>query len=235
MRVRAPIYRAGRCGAGTGPTEVGSGGRPAFGGSWSEGGDFLPRPRFRFVCGADRQHAETFRKLAIWMKYYLWANMKNFFYQILHPWHWLTYGQNATGLAAAAALLGLVGLYFYTRYTRRMMELGELTNRATITPILVSSGAVQLEAAATDQTPASELGFLDPTVTAIRAIVRVRNVGEGAAIYLDSWAQTVSATFEIDTSILTRTSHVISGEHTVHELLKGESTEVRFARSSHPK
>jgi len=155
--------------------------------------------------------------------------MKNFFYQILHPWHWLTYGQNATGLAAAAALLGLVGLYFYTRYTRRMMELGELTNRATITPILVSSGAVQLEAAATHQTPASELGFLDPTVTAIRAIVSIRNVGEGAAIYLDSWAQTVSATFEIDNSILTRTSHVISGEHTVHELLKGESTEVRFA------
>jgi hypothetical protein len=155
--------------------------------------------------------------------------MKNFFYQILHPWHWLSYGQNATGLAALTALLGLVGLYFYTRYTRRMMELTEITNRATITPILVSSGSVQLEPASTRQTPASELGFIDSLVTAIRAIVTIRNVGEGAAIYLNSWAQVVSATFEIDNSILTRTSQVISGEHSAHELLKGESTEVRFA------
>jgi hypothetical protein len=155
--------------------------------------------------------------------------MKNLFYQTLHPWHWLTYGQNATGVAALATLLGLVGLYFYTRYTRRMMELGELTNRATVTPILVSSGSVQLEPATIQQTPASELGFLDPMVTALRAIVTVRNVGEGAAIYLDSWAQVVSAAFEIDDSILTRTAHVISGEHAVHELLKGESAEMRFA------
>jgi hypothetical protein len=155
--------------------------------------------------------------------------MRSFVHQILHPWHWLTYRQNATGLAAVAALLGLAGLYFYTRYTRRIMELGEITNRATITPILVSSGAVQLEPAATHQTPASELGLSDPTVTAIRAIIAIRNVGEGAAIYLDSWAQAVSATFEIDNSILARSSHAITGEHTVHELLKGESTEVRFA------
>jgi hypothetical protein len=155
--------------------------------------------------------------------------MKSLFYQILHPWHWLTYGQNATGLAALAALMGLVGLYFYTRYTRRMMELGEITNRATVTPILVSSGSVQLEPVVIQHTPASELGFLDPTVTAVRAAVTVRNVGEGAAIYLGSWAQIVSATFQIDNSILTRTGHVTSGEHTTHELLKGESTEVRFA------
>lgn len=39
----------------------------------------------------------------------------------------------------------------------------------------------------------------------------------------------VSTTFEIDNSILTRTSQVVSGKHTVHELLKGESTDVRFA------
>jgi hypothetical protein len=155
--------------------------------------------------------------------------MKSLFYQILHPWHWLTYGQSATGLAALAALMGLVGLYFYTRYTRRMMELGEITNRATVTPILVSSGSVQLEPVVIQHTPASELGFLDPTVTAVRAVVTVRNVGEGAAIYLGSWAQIVSATSQIDNSILTRTGHVTSGEHTTHELLKGESTEVRFA------
>lgn len=155
--------------------------------------------------------------------------MKSLFYQILHPWHWLTYGQNATGLAAFAALLGLVGLYLYTRYTRRMMELGEITNRATVIPILVSSGSIQLEPAATQLTTASELGFVDPTVTAVRAVVTIRNVGEGAAIYLGSWAQVVSATFGIDNSILTRTGHVTSGEHIVYELLKGESTEVRFA------
>ncbi len=56
--------------------------------------------------------------------------MHNFVYQLLHPWHWLTYGQNAAGL-------GIVGLFFYTLYTRRMMLIGQDTRRAELRPYLV--------------------------------------------------------------------------------------------------
>lgn len=31
--------------------------------------------------------------------------MHNFLYQLAHPWHWLTYGQNASGVASVAAVM----------------------------------------------------------------------------------------------------------------------------------
>lgn len=74
--------------------------------------------------------------------------MQNIEYQLLHPWHWLTYGQNATALGAVVACLGFIGLIFYTLYTRRMMKLGENTRRAAITPVLISRGGVQFDATA---------------------------------------------------------------------------------------
>ncbi len=55
--------------------------------------------------------------------------MSSFFYQILHPWHWLTYGQNASGL-------GLVVLVFYTLYTRTMMLEAERARRGAMVPYL---------------------------------------------------------------------------------------------------
>src|ERR1019366_4887010 len=61
------------------------------------------------------------------------ATVVPWLYQVTHPWHWLTYGQNAAGLQALCAFLALIGLIFYTLYTRRMMMLGELTRRAAIT------------------------------------------------------------------------------------------------------
>lgn len=99
--------------------------------------------------------------------------MQNFRYQILHPWHWLTYGQNASGIAAVAAViaalavvLGLIGLYFYTRYTRNMMLLGQETQRANITPILVSSGPIEFTPVEFVTSPAAQLGFVAPEPTA---------------------------------------------------------------------
>src|ERR1700732_3242906 len=38
--------------------------------------------------------------------------MDSVIYQLHHPWHWLTYGQNATALAAVAAVVGLIGTLF---------------------------------------------------------------------------------------------------------------------------
>src|SRR5580692_9869699 len=112
--------------------------------------------------------------------------MQNIWYQILHPWHWLTYGQNASGVsavaavtAALAAVLGLIGLYFYAKYTRKMMLLQQEMQRATITPILVSSGPIEFAPAEFVQNLGAELGLIAPDVTAYRPVLAIRNVGEG--------------------------------------------------------
>ena len=51
-------------------------------------------------------------------------------YQLWHPWHWLTYGQNA-------AAVGLIVVVFYTVYTRRMMLLAQQTRRGELYPSLI--------------------------------------------------------------------------------------------------
>jgi hypothetical protein len=50
--------------------------------------------------------------------------------QLIHPWHWLTYGQNA-------AAVGLIVIVFYTIYTRRMMILAQQTRRGELYPNLI--------------------------------------------------------------------------------------------------
>ena len=152
---------------------------------------------------------------------------QNVTYQLLHPWHWLTYGQNATALGAVVACLGFIGLVFYTFYTRRMMKLGEDTRRATITPVLISRGGVQFDA--TDFDGVIATGLPSPVITEYSAILKVRNIGEGAALFLQAWGQPVSQAFDVnDTSILIRTAHALGGVHELTELFKGESTDVSF-------
>jgi hypothetical protein len=152
----------------------------------------------------------------------------NLTYQFHHPWHWLTYGQNATALGVVVACFGLIGLVFYTFYTRRMMKLGEDTRRATITPVLISRGGVQFDATAFDP-PTVVVGLPSPTITEYRATLNVRNIGEGAALFLQAWCQPVSQAFDVnDTSILSRTPHAAIGEHELTELFKGEFTGVAF-------
>lgn len=155
--------------------------------------------------------------------------MQNIWYQVLHPWHWLTYGQNAAGVAASAAVLALIGLYFYTRYTRKMMLLGQETQRATITPILVSSGPIEFTPAEFTNSPAAQLGFISPEATAFSPVLTIRNVGEGAAIYITSWVQSVTEKFEMGGSVIFKQSpQAISGDHQLAELLKGESMKIKF-------
>jgi hypothetical protein len=67
------------------------------------------------------------------------------FYQFRHPWHWLTYGQNASALSVAVSAVGLIVIVLYTLYTRRMMLLAGQTRRGELYPIL----ALQEE----DETP----------------------------------------------------------------------------------
>lgn len=155
--------------------------------------------------------------------------MQNILYQVFHPWHWLTYGQNAAGLAAVAAILALVGLYFYTRYTRRMMLLQQETQRATITPILVSTGPIEFAPVESKEDLAAQLGLIAPAVTAYRPVLAVRNVGEGPAIYITSWAQTVTEKFTMGGSILfLQSPDTNAGDLQLQALLQGESMEIKF-------
>jgi hypothetical protein len=156
--------------------------------------------------------------------------MRNAIYQILHPWHWLTYGQNASAVAAVAACLGLIGLFIYTIYTGRMMRLGENTRRATITPVLISRGGIEFNPTDVSYPPQSQLGFTPPTINEYRADLSIRNIGEGAAIFLKSWSQPVTDQFDVnDRSILVKTSDANQGTSELTELLRGESTKVSFA------
>src|SRR5258708_37528988 len=134
--------------------------------------------------------------------------MDSVLYQIFHPWHWLTYGQNATALASVSAVAGLIGLFFYTRYTRRMMKLQEQTSRASITPVFVSRGGVEFEATGITHTSASEIGLASPSISEYAAVLNVRNVGEGVALFLSAWGQPVSDGFTAyDSTFLNRTTH----------------------------
>jgi len=159
--------------------------------------------------------------------------MQSILYQILHPWHWMTYGQNAAGVAAFAAILGLIGLYFYTRYTRRMMLLQQETQRAAITPILVSTGAIEFVPLETKEDLGAQIGLIAPTVTGYRPVLKVRNVGEGAAIYITSWAQAVTEKFTMGGSILfLQSPDTNAGDQQLQALLKGESMEITFGLMS---
>jgi hypothetical protein len=69
-----------------------------------------------------------------------------------------------------------------------MMLLQQETQRATVTPILVSTGAIEFVPLETKEDLVAQLGLIAPTVTGYRPVLTVRNVGEGAAIYITSWA-----------------------------------------------
>lgn len=146
--------------------------------------------------------------------------MHGWVYQIFHPWHWLTYGQNAAGM-------GLIGLFFYTLYTRRMMKLGEKNQRANITPILILSGQVRFTASRMEPLPPGAGSWLAQQPTEYRAEMTIRNVGQGTAIFLQFWWQPVSAAFSIsNTSLLKRSPTSIDSGSSKDELLRGESTDI---------
>ncbi len=60
-------------------------------------------------------------------------------YQILHPWHWLTYGNNASGVASVCAVLGLIGLALYVCYTKAIMDATLSSYQASFFPVLTAT------------------------------------------------------------------------------------------------
>jgi hypothetical protein len=148
--------------------------------------------------------------------------MHSFLYQILHPWHWLTYGQNAAGV-------GIVGLFLYTLYTREMMKLAEASRRATITPVFSLKAIRFYPTEYEPSTVANQIGLVPQKAVAFRLELDIRNIGEGPAIAFQSWYQPVSERFTIaDSNVLSKSSHVRSGELKTSELLKSESATILF-------
>lgn len=137
-------------------------------------------------------------------------------YQIEHPWHWLTYGQNAAALQASCALFALVGLTLYTLYTRRMMKLGELTRRASITPVFTMK----------DATP----HYVNQDSDAVcRVSMTIRNIGEGPAAIIWAWHQPVTPKFSVfDAGIVKQSPSAQPGYVPESDLLKGDSMEIHF-------
>lgn len=87
------------------------------------------------------------------------------------------------GLQTLTAILALIGLAFYTKYTRMMMETAELGRRASSLPSLVI------------QQDVLERG--------IRRI-QIMNAGMGPALNVRFWAQKVSPEFELNGDIFVR-------------------------------
>lgn len=107
--------------------------------------------------------------------------MNQWAYQLFHPWHWLTYGQNAAGVQTITAVLAFFGLIAYTVYTRRMKTLQQETRRGELFPTLALS---------TYQDEGTGIS------------VGIRNVGRGAALNAKFWHQPVSEKYELDEFML---------------------------------
>jgi hypothetical protein len=106
-----------------------------------------------------------------------WINQP-YLYQLFHPWHWLTYGQNA-------AAAGFIGLAAYVAYTRRMMVAAEETRRLSLTPHLLAEIS-------------DKMGPLQFEIT---------NVA-GPAVRCEIWLQKVSAYFTLTGHRLIRKPNV---------------------------
>jgi hypothetical protein len=87
------------------------------------------------------------------------------------------------GLQTITAILALIGLVFYTKYTRMMMETAELGRRANSLPSLVIQQ--------------------DELEHGIRRI-QIMNAGMGPALNARFWAQIVSPKFELNGDIFVR-------------------------------
>jgi hypothetical protein len=56
--------------------------------------------------------------------------------QILHPWHWLTYGQNATAIAACAAVIAAFAAIVAGRYAVKTYSTSQKQLEAVSRPLI---------------------------------------------------------------------------------------------------
>lgn len=144
------------------------------------------------------------------------AYVSSWLSQVMHPWHWLTYGQNAAALQGICALFAFYLLWRYTAYTRRMMELGETTRRAMITPVFTAKDTVP--------------HYVNSESDAIcRISMTIRNIGQGPAAILWAWHQPVSDEFSpFKSEILIQPPSTKFGYVPESDLMSGDSMQIHF-------
>jgi hypothetical protein len=112
-----------------------------------------------------------------------WAKHPNL-YQVLHPWHWLTYGANSSALAAAATLLAAIaaafaGYFALKTYRSAQRQLDVATKQYW------DSHKAYLESVR-PHLIVRTLGLRPSEILAATFIpVKVRNVGSGRAINIE--------------------------------------------------
>ena len=137
-------------------------------------------------------------------------------YQIMHPWHWLTYGQNAGALQGVCAVLAFILIWRYTVYTRRMMQLAESTRRASITPVFTAKDTVPHYVS-------------EDSEAVCRVSMTIRNIGQGPAAIFWAWHQPVSDKFSPSNStILLQHPSTRFGFVPESDLMSGDSMQIHF-------
>src|SRR5262249_55257076 len=112
---------------------------------------------------------------------------------------------------------------------RRILQMQESAASATVTPKLVAQGDVEFVAIELEHTDLTDIGLQQPNVTLYNAVLKVRNVGAGAALFLRGWSQQVTDHFFADaTDILGNTNPVPEFWGQLTELMTGESTSITF-------
>jgi len=125
------------------------------------------------------------------------------------------------------ALVGLIVVIMYTRYTKRMMELQLETRRAEIAPVFIlrwirasASQPMTPEVAESTSSPKRNLHL------------QVTNIGKGPALRFRGWHGPVDPTFCLEESyMLTRKPDYEDGASGSLNVLANETAEMAFQRT----
>lgn len=123
---------------------------------------------------------------------------------------------------AITAVVGIIFLVLYTRYTRKMMQIQVEVRRGEIAPIftLVSLGG-------SENRPRAFQADGQESTRNRNLHLRVRNIGRGPALRFRGWHGRVDPAFKLrDSRIITRGPSEDDGVTTSFEVLAGESAEM---------
>jgi hypothetical protein len=118
------------------------------------------------------------------------------YHQFAHPWHWITYGQNASGLGAVSSLLAagaasIAGYFAFRAYQTTVQQLGVATKQYWDGhKMYLESVRPHLVVRAEGKRP-SEISV--PFCT----LLKVKNVGSGRAINIEGKNGIVFSAFSL--------------------------------------
>ena len=132
------------------------------------------------------------------------------------------------GLQALCAVAGLIGLFFYTLYTRRMMKMQLETRRSEITPVFSPRG-ISATMSVTKGVDNHGRSTLTPIPNSAVLSFQVRNIGRGPAVLCHAWHRPSPPRFSLDRSaVIPQSTEALPGKVEHFELLPGETMNVQF-------